>query len=70
MAVLDHSVSIEPSFFARVGSAIATAFENYTLARSRSAEFEYYESLSDSELAAKGLKRDEIALHVFRDHYL
>jgi hypothetical protein len=68
MAVLDQIVSNEPSFLARTGAAIATWFENYTIARSRVAEFEYFEGLSDSQLAAKGLKRDEIALHVFRDH--
>jgi len=49
----------------------ATAFWNGLLklgeAGARTKEIEYFKSMSDEELAKRGLKRDEIVLHVFRD---
>lgn len=39
----------------------------YARARSRTDEIERLEALSDAELAAHGLTRDRIVMHVFRD---
>ena len=36
-------------------------------ANSRAREFDRLNAMSDAALAAKGLKRDDIARHVFRD---
>lgn len=70
MAVLDHTFLHTPSFLSRMGSSIATAFEAYARARSRTAEFEFYNALSDAELAARGLRREDIARHIFRDYLI
>lgn len=70
MAALDHTGSIGPSFLTRIANGARSFLDSYIEARSRSSEFAYYASLSDSELAAKGLRREDIPMHVFRDHYL
>jgi len=36
-------------------------------ASARTKEIEYYASLSDEQLAARGIKREQIVLHVYRD---
>ncbi len=70
MAVLDFASSTGPSIFSRIGAALSNMFESYAAARMRTAEFEYYNNLSDVELAEKGLRREEIAQHIFRDLYI
>ncbi len=45
----------------------ARAFEAYTRRRSRIDQIEALQSLSDAQLAARGLRRDQIVQHVFRD---
>lgn len=70
MAVLDSVSSTGPSLFSRIGGALSNALESYAAARMRTAEFEYYNNLSDAELADKGLRREEIAQHIFRDLYI
>lgn len=50
-------------FFANLGQG----FNAYLEARSRVGEIEFLNGLSDAELAARGIKRDRIAHHVFRD---
>ncbi len=50
----------------RILSAIAAGLDSVAEARSRSEEFQYLSDLSDAELARRGLKRDEIAYHVYR----
>jgi len=49
--------------FARIGQG----FNAYLELRSRSAEIQYLTGLSDGELAARGITRDGIVQHVFRD---
>lgn len=67
MAVLDHIVPNTPGFLSRIGNAIIQATMSFAEARSRSAEVEYYQAMSDEELQARGLRRDDIVRHVFRD---
>jgi uncharacterized protein YjiS (DUF1127 family) len=45
----------------------ARAFDAYTRRRSRIDQIEALQNLSDAQLAAKGLRRDQIVQHVFRD---
>ena len=68
MAVLDHARAHGPSLLFRIRHALHRAFDSFVAARTRSAEFEYYNGLSDSALAEKGLRREDIALHIFRDY--
>lgn len=70
MAVLAYSGVSTPSLLARIGKALLNAGEAFVEARSRSAEFQYYTDMSDAQLAEKGMRREDIALHVFRDHLL
>ena len=51
----------------RIGSAILAAFDMYAEAVSRKNEISFLNSLTDEELAARGLTRDRIVHHVFRD---
>lgn len=51
------------AFWARLGVAL----ETYARKRSRLGEIERLQALTDTELAARGLTRDRIVLHVFRD---
>ncbi|MGR3502664.1 DUF1127 domain-containing protein [Pseudaestuariivita sp.] len=50
-----------------------SAFGNWLISISESSEkarrIEALSNMSDAELAARGLKREDIARHVFRDHY-
>jgi hypothetical protein len=49
--------------FARIGQG----FNAYLELRGRTAEIESLMALSDAQLAARGLSRDRIVQHVFRD---
>lgn len=49
------------------GRAVARWFEGYARARSRAGVIERLGTKSDAELAAMGLRREDIARHVFRD---
>lgn len=55
------------SWVSRVLTTIASAYETYVDLRSRRHAIEVLESLSDSELADRGLTRSEIVPFVFRD---
>lgn len=50
-------------FFATLGQG----FNAYIERRSRRAQIEHLDSLSDAELAERGINRDQIVQHVFRD---
>ena len=74
MAVLDFGATsasspASASFFKRAGAHIMDALTSFAHARARTAELQYYMDMSDEQLAAKGLRRDEIAQHVFRDMF-
>lgn len=51
------------ALFARIGQG----FNAYLETRARSAELDRFFNMSDEELAARGLTRDGIVQHVFRD---
>ncbi|WP_137702993.1 hypothetical protein [Marimonas lutisalis] len=55
------------SGFRRVLASIARGMTAYTEACSRRDQIAALEAKSDEELAAMGIKRDDIARHVFRD---
>lgn len=55
--------------FARVLNGLKSFGTAYVEARSRQAEIAAFESLSDAELAERGLTRDGIVRHVFADTY-
>lgn len=67
MAVLDHAIPNTPNLFARFAQSFVSAIEAVMDAHSRAGQFAYYDSLSDDELGAKGLRREDIVLHIFRD---
>ncbi|MGR3494187.1 DUF1127 domain-containing protein [Citreimonas sp.] len=56
-------------FFHNVGSAILNFFTAIAESNSRMREAERLNAMSDQELARIGLKREDIARHVFRDMY-
>ena len=71
MAVLDFgassaSSSSSVSFVKRLGAGILDVLISMGHARARTAEMQYYMDMSDEQLAAKGLRREDIARHVFR----
>ena len=55
------------SGFRRAFASISRSFAAYVEAKSRRAAYVALESRSDAELAAMGLRRDQIARYVFRD---
>ena len=54
-------------FFARLGKWLTAAIETPNLHLSRRADIEALQEKSDAELAAMGIKRDQIAYHVYHD---
>jgi hypothetical protein len=50
-----------------IGSRFWAFVERFAEARSRTAQVEVLMAKTDAELAAMGLTRDTIVLHVFRD---
>ncbi|KPQ08501.1 MAG: hypothetical protein HLUCCA12_01440 [Rhodobacteraceae bacterium HLUCCA12] len=53
----------------RLFAGIGQGFNAYLEARSRAGEIDYLNGLSDAELAKRGITRDRIAYHVFRDRF-
>lgn len=53
--------------FARVFSALRLGLSMQASANARMHEIQTLSALSDEDLAARGLKRDEIPRYVFRD---
>ncbi|GHF40947.1 hypothetical protein [Seohaeicola zhoushanensis] len=53
--------------FAGFLDALGRGFRAYAEQRSRSAEINALNALTDEQLAAKGLRREDIPYHVFRD---
>lgn len=47
----------------------ARAFDAYVARRSRSDQIQKLDAMSDKELAALGIRRDQIVQYVFRDLY-
>lgn len=57
------------SGYERLFASIVRGMTNYADTRSRRDKIEALEAKSDEELARMGIRRDEIAYHVFRDLY-
>ncbi|WP_254695308.1 DUF1127 domain-containing protein [Oceanicola sp. D3] len=61
-----------PSFMARVGAGfdrVLSALVSLAEANPRMKAVSRLSAMSDEELAARGLKREDIVRHVFRDIY-
>lgn len=56
--------------FSRLFASVGEGFVAYADRRSRRAQIEELNALSDSDLAARGISRDQIVAHVFRDRLL
>lgn len=54
----------------RLFQRLGVAIEAYALRRGRRAQVEFLQGLSDAQLAERGLTRDAIVEHVFRDKLL
>ena len=52
---------------ARMGSVLATRLDSYMMYRSRADQVMRLQAMSDAELARRGIARDRIVQHVFRD---
>ena len=52
---------------ARMGSGLAQRLDTYMMYRSRADQVERLNAMSDAELARRGIARDRIVQHVFRD---
>ena len=63
------SSTLRPGFWTRFVEALARGVERSARVRSRRARIEALEAKSDAELARLGIRRDEIAYHVFRDMF-
>lgn len=57
----------QSGFLARLGHWLTAAIETPNLHLSRRAEIESLQAKSDKELAAMGIRRDQIAYHVYND---
>ncbi|CUH77744.1 hypothetical protein TRM7557_01544 [Tritonibacter multivorans] len=63
----DFAAPKSTGFFARLGAKLADMIETVALSSSRAQLIEELNNLTDAELAAKGLRRDDIVRHVFAD---
>lgn len=68
MAVTEHiHAPSGKSLLAKIGKGFMAWMIKFAEARGRTAEIQYYNNLSDEQLAKIGLRREDIARHVFRD---
>lgn len=63
MAHFVEELNAHPTLMQRIGHF----FESMALTASRAHEVERLTAMTDEQLAARGLRRDQIAQHVFRD---
>ena len=65
-----HELSdLTPSVAARVWSVINGFFESVLEAQGRSAAVTRLQNMTDAQLAAEGVRREDIVRYVFRDIY-
>jgi hypothetical protein len=57
------------NIFAQIGNGFLTAIVAMAEANGRVDQVERLQALSDAELERRGIKREEIVHHVFRDVY-
>ncbi|MEE4348137.1 MAG: hypothetical protein V2I53_15170 [Paracoccaceae bacterium] len=64
------NISLSHGFsWAGFSAWFARAFNAYVARRARTDQIEALEAMSDTELAALGIRRDQIVQYVFRDLY-
>jgi len=71
-SVTEHTTSLTTGILPRVSaflSATGTALFNLTSHGGRMREIDRLRALTDQDLAAQGLTRDQIVAHVYRDTY-
>ncbi|MDJ0822532.1 MAG: DUF1127 domain-containing protein [Paracoccaceae bacterium] len=69
MALAEHNMPAPRLRLPNVFGAIARFFEMITESNFRVLEANRLNSMTDSQLAARGIKREDIARQVFRDLY-
>ena len=67
MAYANTTETTRPSFFKAIWANLANAMEASCEINGRTDRIEALNKLSDAELARKGLRREDIARHVFAD---
>lgn len=67
MAMTNTAYAPRTNIFARIGSRIMNGLVAMAEANGRVKQVERLQAMSDAELARRGIKRDEIVYHVFRD---
>ncbi|WP_121630220.1 DUF1127 domain-containing protein [Tropicibacter alexandrii] len=67
MAHIQTAAAPHGNFFANLYDGFIRAMVNIAESNSRVKRVEALQALSDAELAARGLKRDDIVKHVFGD---
>ncbi|MCI5110096.1 MAG: DUF1127 domain-containing protein [Marivita sp.] len=69
MALTQTYQGQKPGFFSSLLDGLTRGLSQVAEANSRIREVERLQALSDEALAAKGIRRDDIVRHVFRDLY-
>ena len=64
-----NTAKTRPGFLARLGDSILVGLTMAAESNSRLAKARRLQAMSDDQLAALGLKREDIARHVFSDLY-
>lgn len=69
MALTQSYQGDKPGFFSNLFDSLSRGISQTVEANSRISEVERLQALSDEALSAKGIRRDDIVRHVFRDLY-
>lgn len=69
MAMTNTAYAPRTNVFAQIGSRIMNGLVAMAEANGRVKQIDRLQSMSDAELAGRGIKREEIVHHVFRDMY-
>ena len=67
VSVTQNTAPKSGAWFGRILDRIVDVLDDVTMAQGRVREIERLQSLSDAELAKRGIARDQIVHHVFRD---
>ncbi len=69
MADATYAYHPRPGFLARLGEKLMRAREHSLNCQGRVEEIARLKAMDDTALAARGLRREDITAHVFRDLY-
>ena len=64
-----HTTAERPSALRRLGRSLLDAMTTYMEAQARTDRIQAYHAMSDAELAARGIAREDIVRHVYRDRF-